>query len=97
MLTSLCSAAKFGAEAEILDPFAWLIETYHHYSLLNKLIVFALCKHENICMAWPNCRAGTRKLPRAVWYWAGIVLRFSDYESINYNETGTLAEYNSHR
>ena len=31
---------------------------HYHYSFLPKLIVFTVYEHGNICIAWPNCRAG---------------------------------------
>jgi hypothetical protein len=43
-------AHQFGHAMQILN--------YYHYSFLYKLIVFTVYEHGNICIAWPNCRAG---------------------------------------
>jgi hypothetical protein len=37
---------------------AMQITNCYHYSFLYKLIVFMVNEHGNICIAWPNCRAG---------------------------------------
>jgi hypothetical protein len=43
-------ARQFGHAMQILN--------HYHYSFLQKLIVFTVYGHGNICIAWPNCRAG---------------------------------------
>jgi hypothetical protein len=43
-------ARQFGHAMQILN--------HYHYSFLYKLIVFTVYEHGNICISWPNCRAG---------------------------------------